>query len=290
MSWLKSLFISGFLSFAWAASLWAALQWWQGGDPLMWAGVLLANAPFALMIGGWMLFRPLARTSADLPVLRVLSLLGGGLCLYGNLSGAAAQAPWAIWLAIGGLLGVFAYVRWYSRFGRQASPALTVGRSLPEIELLRADGQRLTTAELRGQPLVMLFFRGNWCPLCMAQIREIAAQYRELQAAGVRVALVSPQPHRNTEALARKFDVPFDFLTDTDNRAAEALGIAAPGGLPAGMQALGYDSDTVMPTVIILDAEGRVVWTDETDNYRVRPEPETFLQVLQAQGLVGKSA
>ena len=52
------------------------------------------------------------------------------------------------------------------------------------------------------------------------------------------------------------------------------------------MQALGYDSDTVMPTVIITDREGRVVWTDETDNYRVRPEPETFLQVLREHDLI----
>lgn len=285
MRWLKSLFISGFLTYAWVASVWAVWQWTRGGDVLMWSGVLLANAPFALMISVWMLFQPLARTRAELTWLRALSLVGGGLCAYGSLGNAAA-APAAIGWALGGVLGVFAYVRWYSRFGRQASAALAVGRELPEIELLRADGQAVRTADLRGQPTVMLFFRGNWCPLCMAQIREIADQYRAMEAAGVRVALISPQPHRNTEALARKFQVPFDFLTDSGNQAAQALGIAAPAGLPAGMQALGYDSDTVMPTVIITDREGRVVWTDETDNYRVRPEPETFLQVLREHDLI----
>lgn len=286
--WLKSLFISGFLTYAWVASVWAVLQWLRGGDPLMWSGVLLANAPFALMISYWMLFRQQARTSADLPWLRVLSLVGGALCAYGSVRDADV-APMAIWWALGGVAGVFGYVRWYSRFGRQASAALIVGRELPEFELLGADGTAVRSADLRGQPTVLLFFRGNWCPLCMAQIREIAEQYRAMESAGVRVALISPQPHRNTEALARRFQVPFDFLTDTGNRAAQTLGIAAPGGLPAGMQALGYDSDTVMPTVIITDREGRVVWTDETDNYRVRPEPETFLQVLREHNLVEAS-
>jgi beta-lactamase superfamily II metal-dependent hydrolase len=37
-----------------------------------------------------------------------------------------------------------------------------------------------------------------------------------------------------------------------------------------------------MPTVIITDKQGTVVWTHETDNYRVRPEPETFLEVIRA--------
>jgi peroxiredoxin len=86
----------------------------------------------------------------------------------------------------------------------------------------------------------------------------------------VRVVLVSPQPHRYTTSLARKFDVSFDFLTDDDNRAAEKLGIAHRNGLPVGMQALGYAGDTVLPTVIITAKGGEILWAHETDNYRVR--------------------
>ncbi len=50
-----------------------------------------------------------------------------------------------------------------------------------------------------------------------------------------------------------------------------------------GMQALGYDSETVLPTVVITEAGGRILWADETDNYRVRPEPDLFLTVLRAR-------
>ena len=41
-----------------------------------------------------------------------------------------------------------------------------------------------------------------------------------------------------------------------------------------------FDSDTVLPTVIITDKGGRVLWTHETDNYRIRPEPDVYLAVL----------
>ncbi len=43
---------------------------------------------------------------------------------------------------------------------------------------------------------------------------------------------------------------------------------------------MGYDSDTVLPTVIITDEKGKIIFVDLTDNYRVRPEPETFLQII----------
>jgi len=77
-----------------------------------------------------------------------------------------------------------------------------------------------------------------------------------------------------------------DFLTDEDNRVARILGIHSPHGLPMGMQVLGYDSETVLPTVIITDTGGRILWAHETDNYRVRPEPEVYLSVLRENRVV----
>ncbi len=43
-------------------------------------------------------------------------------------------------------------------------------------------------------------------------------------------------------------------------------------------------SETVLPTVIITGTDGAVLWTHLTDNYRIRPEPSTFLEVLSANG------
>ena len=57
-------------------------------------------------------------------------------------------------------------------------------------------------------------------------------------------------------------------------------GIASSSGIPAGMEILGYDSETVMPTVLLTDTGGTIVYSHQTDNYRVRPEPGTFLEVM----------
>ena len=70
----------------------------------------------------------------------------------------------------------------------------------------------------------------------MAQIKEIAAQYEQLADHGVQIVLISPQPHKHTQKLAQRFEVPFIYL---------------------------------------------IIFADLTDNYRVRPEPETFMRVLK---------
>jgi hypothetical protein len=46
------------------------------------------------------------------------------------------------------------------------------------------------------------------------------------------------------------------------------------------MGMMGYESDTVMPTAVLTDASGTVIFADLTDNYRVRPEPQIFLDIL----------
>jgi peroxiredoxin len=196
------------------------------------------------------------------------------------LLGGSGTAPV---LAVLGFLGFLVYDYWYSSFRHRHSGALEVGRPLPAFELTDTQGNTVASASLTDKPSAWVFYRGNWCPLCMAQIREIADDYRQLEELGVRVALISPQPRRYTKSLARKFDVAFDFLTDEGNRAANELGIAHRNGLPAGMQALGYASDTVLPTVIITARGGEILWVHETDNYRVRPEPQTYLNVLRKQ-------
>lgn len=283
MSALKSLFVSLYMVAAVTVTVSALQALRASQDYLTWGGVLLVYAPFVLVIAWLMIFRNVPRTSARLPVLVVTGLIGVIASLRGYSLGGSAAAPF---LAVLGFAGFLLYDYWYSTFRKRHSQLLEVGQPLPDFEVLDTQGNAVSASQLTDRPTVWIFYRGNWCPLCMAQIREIADDYRQLAELGVRVALVSPQPHRYTKDLAKKFDVPFDFLADEDNRAAQRLGIAHRNGLPAGMQMLGYDSDTVLPTVIITAHGGDILWVHETDNYRVRPEPMTYLDVLREQRAV----
>lgn len=183
----------------------------------------------------------------------------------------AAAALWAGW---------WAYVHWYSRLARPETPDIEVGRLLPAFQLQDVGGDPFDSATLRGRPTLIFFYRGNWCPFCVAQIREIAADYESLASRGVEVVFISPQPQAHTRNLAEQMAIPAHFLIDTGNALARRLGLAQAGGVPAGFEVFGYTGETALPTVIILDSAGRVVYLDKTDNYRVRPEPATFFAII----------
>jgi len=279
MNRLKSIFISAWNTLLVFGIVRAIYQVSVSSDSATaWWLVLTALAAPALFFV-WLFAFNVARTRRA----TLLALSVSSLCSMMVLVGGGVSPEMMLWLAIS-VLGMVLYEWWYSSFGVRSDESLAVGSSLPALEFERADGSVLITSEI-GKPLLMIFFRGNWCPLCMAQIKEVADQYRQLADIGVEVMLISPQSHGNTEALAKRFDAPMTFLIDKDLRVAAQLGIKAEKGLPSGLEALGYDSDTVMPTVVMTDAKGKIIYTDLTSNYRIRPEPEDFFRVLSSAGI-----
>ena len=209
---LKAAYVSIYLTVASLISVYAVWQLLEGHDALTWSGVLLSAAPMALVIGFLMIKPVMARTSADLPEAHVPIAIGVALTAWGT----SGNSWFPLSLALISYVGFLLYVYWYSRYGRVKSDALSMGKPLPAFTLLDVDRNEVNSSELSGKPAVILFYRGNWCPLCMAQIKEIAKQYQELEALGAEVIMVSPQPHKYTRELAEKFNVNFRFMTDKD--------------------------------------------------------------------------
>ncbi len=274
MHGIKSIYVSAYSTAAFVVTSIAVSRLIETPEILSpWVGVFIASFPVAAFFVRLFVV-PTARTPNHLWGLLILGLVG-------STWSALMGGQWEVILASGiGVMGLFLYDFWFSQFGERSSDALSTGQVLPDFSLWDAQGQEHACAELTQQPTVWMFFRGNWCPICMAQIREVAAQYREIAQRGAKVVLVSPQPEGNTRKLAAKFDVPMQFYVDRENKAARSLGICAENGLPLGLQALGYDSDVPMPTVFITDSQGQVVYSDQTSNYRIRPEPGDFLRIL----------
>jgi peroxiredoxin len=245
-----------------------------GGHPETWAAALVASGAPLVAIG---IAPQLGATRAARRLAPVYAVSGAAtISLVAQLPDDWAAAAGA---GVVGLGGSVAYDRWYSRFGRDPSAELRVGGELPDVTFSDLDGAPVSTAELRGAPTALFFFRGNWCPFCMAQVRAVADGYRELERAGVRVAMVSPQPDAQTRELAERVGARVDFLRDPGLAGARRLGIVDDRGVPAGVS--GYGEDTGLPTLVVFDSEGLILLVDQTDDYRVRPTPDTILNALR---------
>ncbi len=281
MNLLKSVFISAFVGWLSLLSAYSLSQLIRGAEPLFsWLGLALtAFTPLVFFLKAFLFKSP--RTPRHPLEYTILSGLGLAITMAMSLRYGQAAGHLHIWAGIT-LLGWLAYLRWYSIFHGRDTKALRVGSTLPVFELESLDGHIVSSESFKAKPHLLLFYRGNWCPFCTAQIEELAADYQQLEDMGVGVVLISPQPVIKNQQLAERFDIPMTFLRDRDCHAAEQLGILHKWGTPMGLQLLGYESDSVLPTVILTDAQGKIIFSDQTDNYRVRPEAGDFTALFKA--------
>ncbi len=276
---LKSILISAFFAFCTVAAAFSLTQI-TDANALLWMAnfVGLITAPLYLLTAYWI--KDIPRTTFNMRWTTLLILFNTALVLFATFS-TPEHGYLALSLNIIGVLWWFAYVYWLTDFSERDKKSLTVGQLLPKGDLKDIEGNTVNLASFRNTPSIFLFYRGNWCPFCMAQIRELAADYQKIKAQGANLVFISPQNQKHTQHLAKRLNIPAQFLIDEGLKVARQLHIFNKNGTPMGLQILNYTSDNVYPTVIVTDKNGIIQFIDLTDNYRIRPEPKTYLDILE---------
>lgn len=281
MNFIKSLFIFVSPIALFLIAFQALLNIYHSSVSIIYLGVLVSALPLLLFLSYILLFKKIARTNLHLPWVSVPSFVGYCMVLFVFIKNSDIQMINSMVYSLSAFFITFLYVYWYSNNGRNNLDSLSNSNPLPEFNVYDSSGNNISSKEFIGKKSLILFFRGNWCPLCMAQIDEIVALYKKFEESQINVIFISPQSEKNTEALAKKYNLSFKFYRDNNNQAAKQLGIIHKFGLPMGFQTLGYDSDSVYPTIIASDEKGVIIYNDQTTNYRVRPEPQELLAIFQ---------
>lgn len=275
---LKSIFLTALVTYAVIVSVVGIVVITQGANRSVWLGVTVSAATIVLYFARLYLVR-VPRTSPG--------LMGFSMSIFGTTMYSIFQSYDQQIASIGPILGMIclsgwaAYVVWYSELGDRSKDRIKEGKRLPTIELEDYDGNKLSSDDWKGQKRLVLFYRGNWCPICTAQVKELTDFEKQFNELGVKITLISPQSHEKSRNHAKRVGMDFDFLVDVNNSAAKTLGILQENGLPAGFQVLGYENDVPKPTTFVLDENGKVIFADLTTNYRLRTRPEDILAALK---------
>ncbi len=164
---------------------------------------------------------------------------------------------------------------------RRVPDALRPGQPLPLFKAQTENGESVQSTALAGQPAVLLFVRGNWCPFCSKQVADLTKYYKEIADGGARLILVTPKPLETTRRVAEFFDVDFEFWLDDNLAAAGHVGLALPGGVPKQHRE-DYGDDTLWPAAVVIDKEGQIQYTSVSKFIADRPNPRKLLEVLNS--------
>ena len=174
----------------------------------------------------------------------------------------------------------FAYRR-FRAAGRPVPQGLRRGQPLPDFRAVDENGDPVRSTELHGTATVMLFVRGNWCPFCTSQVKNLSVHYKDIVDLGARLILVTPKPLETTRRVAEFFEVEFDFWLDENLAVAKQLGLLQESGV-ARSHRKEYGDDTVWPTALVVDPSGIIRYTELSKFIADRPNAKTLLRELQA--------
>jgi len=170
--------------------------------------------------------------------------------------------------------------------------ALQTGQTAPNFTLPDASGQPQTLANLLAKgPVVLTFYRGNWCPYCSVQLRAYQQALPELARYGATLVAVSPQTPDFTALTASEKALTFPVLSDVGNGVARQYGLAYGVGPEVAdtLRSVGIDlaafngtPDDELPltATFLIGTDGRVAWAEVQANFKHRPDPAAILAAL----------
>lgn len=102
---------------------------------------------------------------------------------------------------------------------------LKVGDKAPAITAKNQYGQTVSLSDFKGKKLILYFYPKDNTPGCTTEACNFRDNYQSLQSDGFEVIGVSVNTERSHRNFAKKFDLPFTLLVDTDQQIANDYGV-----------------------------------------------------------------
>src|SRR3954468_9066829 len=121
-----------------------------------------------------------------------------------------------------------------------------IGDAAPDFELDGTNGP-FKLSDHRGEKVVLLFYPGDFTPVCTKQFCSYADRYEEVDRLDATVVGISAQSVERHHEFQAMHAIPVPLLADADRKVAKAYGLSQP--------VLG-----TRRAVVIVDEDGRIAY------------------------------
>lgn len=170
--------------------------------------------------------------------------------------------------------------------GKELSPTdidrVAVGTMAPDFTLGRFGGGTATLSSLRGKKnVVLVFYRGYWCPYCITQLKEMRTMLTDELKRDTEMLVVSIDDDKGTQTAMSRITADgmkadFTFLSDPDHAVIARYGVLNPAGSRRGIP---------HPATFLIDKKGMVRWRDIQTDYKIRPTNAAVLAAVKTLGV-----
>lgn len=164
------------------------------------------------------------------------------------------------------------------------------GDVFPDFMLPSAEGQLVALSDVLARgPVIISFFRGEWCPFCRLMLAALTEALPEIAVAGASLLALTPETGGLALTMKSYHGACFEVLSDADCGVGLAAGVVF--RIPPLYRALLGDEFAgrhgnsgwylPLPATFIVAADGRIAWRFVDVDFSHRAEPEDIINAVR---------
>lgn len=176
----------------------------------------------------------------------------------------------------------------------QDQPGIGKGVKAPDFEATNYKGEEVRLSQLYSNgPVVLIFYRGGWCPYCNIQLQQLQSGLDDLKKYNASVVAISVDKITKAAATVKDKSLGFEVISNPEGDILEAYNLIyrVPDELNKkykeqyniDLEAASGRADHVIaiPATYIIDTSGIIVFAYANEDYKIRTSVEEILQELE---------
>ncbi len=145
---------------------------------------------------------------------------------------------------------------------------------------------------LKQSVVVIVFYRGNWCPVCNKHLKTLQDSLEMITGLGVKVVAVSPEKPEYLTKMEEKTGAKFPLLYDEDYKIADAYDVTFRPDektlfiyntfLDANLKTTHSDASQQLPVpaTYLVSSEGLIFWRQFNPDYHKRSTVSAIVNAI----------
>ncbi len=180
----------------------------------------------------------------------------------------------------------------YILFGQEAPEGLFLNSRAPDFKAKDQNGNDVRLKDLlKKGKVVLVFYRGEWCPYCNKNLKRLEDSLQLITAKGATLVAVSPEKSESIAKTIEKTKAEYPILHDEELKIMKAYDVEfeVPENTLKRYRNAGIKIDEVngkngnylpVPATYIIDKEANITYRFFNQDYKKRPSVKEILDHL----------
>ncbi|PZD77748.1 peroxiredoxin-like family protein [Mesonia sp. K7] len=170
---------------------------------------------------------------------------------------------------------------------------LEVGETVPAVEFSLNQEERTLEELYQESPLVVIFYRGYWCPACNQHLATFEKELESLKEADVSLLAITPESEENIEKTKELSKATFPIVSDRDGVIMDAFDVSFEvtedyqeklnQGTQSSLIEINANNEARLPipATFVINQEGKIIYKHFDPDYKNRASIKEILESIK---------